>query len=84
MNNALSYKEAMNELESIVKAIETESVDVDELTEKIKRAAYLSKHCSKKLKSTETEIKNIFTDMEKSSEIEQETGEDTDPGIEPF
>jgi len=51
-----TYEEDYNELEEIVKAIETESVSVDVLAEKVKRAAELIAYCQTKLSETETEV----------------------------
>lgn len=67
-NENLSYKEAMDELEKIVKAIEERKVDVDELIEKIKRAVFLVKYCKDKLQTTDSEVKKIL------DEIERDTG----------
>lgn len=67
-NENLSYKEAMDELEKIVEAIEERKVDVDELIEKIKRAVFLVKYCKDKLQTTDSEVKKIL------DEIERDTG----------
>jgi exodeoxyribonuclease VII small subunit len=56
----LSYQEAFAELQKIIEALQEEMVDIDELTEKSKRAAFLIKYCSEKLRQTESEIKNLF------------------------
>jgi len=71
-HNDLTYSEAFEELQRIVNEIENESVDVDVLTSKIKRATQLIKFCKTKLKSTEEEVKNVL------SEIEGEVEEGTD------
>ena len=60
-----TYKSAVEELEKIVGEIENESIDVDILAEKVKRASYLIKLCKSKLKSTDDEVKGILTDLEK-------------------
>ena len=59
------YKAAVGELEKIVEEIENESIDVDILAEKVKRASYLINLCKNKLKSTDDEVKGILTDLEK-------------------
>ena len=58
------YKAAVGELEKIVEEIENESIDVDILAEKVKRASYLINLCKNKLKSTDDEVKGILTDLE--------------------
>ena len=68
MNNALTYKDAIEEIESIVNAIETETVDVDVLTEKVKRATFLIKFCKQKLKKTDNEVKKVLKELEEGEE----------------
>ncbi len=65
MNDAPSYKDAIEEIESIVGEIENETVDVDVLAEKVKRAAYLIKYCKSKLKATDNEVKKVLREFEK-------------------
>lgn len=59
-----TYEEAYNELADIARAIETESVSVDILAEKVKRAAELIAFCQNKLRSTETEVNKIIAQMD--------------------
>jgi exodeoxyribonuclease VII small subunit len=63
----LTYESAYAELTQIARDIEDESVSVDVLAEKVKRASELITFCQKKLKSTETEVNKIISQMEKSS-----------------
>ncbi len=56
----ISYKSAVDELEKIVHSIENESIDVDQLSEKVKRASLLLKICSDKLRLTEKEVEKIL------------------------
>ena len=65
MNDKPCYKEAVEEIESIVAEIENETVDVDVLAEKVKRAAYLIKYCKSKLKATDNEVKKVLREFEK-------------------
>jgi exodeoxyribonuclease VII small subunit len=69
MNNEKqeTYKDAIEELEKIVKEIEDENIEVDMLTEKVKRASYLIKLCKNKLKSTDDEVKGVLSELEKES-----------------
>ncbi len=41
-------------------SIENESIDVDQLSEKVKRASLLLKICSDKLRLTEKEVEKIL------------------------
>lgn len=65
MDKKMSYTEAVAELEQIVEAIEEGSVSVDELSEKVQRAALLLKICKEKLTSTEEDVKKILGDLDK-------------------
>lgn len=65
MEKNLTYESAYNELTAIAREIETESVSVDVLAEKVKRASELIAFCQAKLKSTEAEVNKIIEQMEK-------------------
>jgi exodeoxyribonuclease VII small subunit len=64
MEKNLTYEAAYNELAKIAKEIESESVSVDVLAQRVKRASELITYCQSKLKSTEAEVNNIITQME--------------------
>ncbi len=64
MSERPDYKDALEEIESIVNEIENETVDVDMLTEKIKRAAFLMKYCKQKLRKTDDEIRRVLDELE--------------------
>lgn len=63
MSNDISYTDALNELNAISRAIENESIPIDELAAKVKRASELIELCRKKLRSTEEEVKKIIGEM---------------------
>ena len=54
------YSDAINEIEQIVAEIESNELDIDELTEKIKRVSELLKFCKAKLRDTEEEVQKIM------------------------
>ena len=60
----LTYEQAIAELKAIAEAIEDETVAVDVLAEKVKRASYLIKFCQDKLRATESEVNTIIRQME--------------------
>jgi exodeoxyribonuclease VII small subunit len=64
MEQILNYEAAYKELASIAKEIENESVSVDVLAQKVKRASELITFCQTKLKSTEAEVNKIIAQME--------------------
>lgn len=60
----ISYNDAVAEIEETLQIIENEELDVDELTEKVKRVAKLIKICKTKLRTTEEEVQKIIEDIE--------------------
>lgn len=58
-----TYQEAITELEDIVSKIETDTIPVDELAAKVKRASELITFCKSILKQTESEVNAILTDI---------------------
>ncbi|PUZ30170.1 Exodeoxyribonuclease VII small subunit [Chitinophaga costaii] len=67
MEQPLSYEAAYAELQQIATAIEDETVSVDVLAEKVKRASELIAFCQGKLRATETEVNKIISQMERGS-----------------
>ena len=61
-----TYEEAYAELAAIAREMETETISVDVLAEKVKRAAELITYCQNKLRSTETEVNKIIAQMDGS------------------
>ncbi len=59
------YQDAFKELEQIVRDIERETIGVDELAEKVKRAAVLISICRKKLTDTEVDVQKILDEINK-------------------
>lgn len=55
-----SYETALEELQIIVAELQEESVSIDDLSEKVKRAAALIQFCKNKLRSTEEEVEDLF------------------------
>lgn len=64
METNLTYETAYKELAEIAQEIENESVSVDVLAEKVKRAAELIAFCQTKLRATESEVSKIIKQME--------------------
>ena len=58
-----SFNEAVKEIEKILQNIETGKLDIDKLSDEVKRASELIRQCQKKLRSTEEEINSIFRDL---------------------
>lgn len=60
----MTYSQAKKELEEIVSAIESGELDVDILTDKVKRASELISFCKDKLTKTDKELQKILEDIE--------------------
>lgn len=63
MSKQVKYEDQIEELEQIIAAIEDESVSVDELSAKVKRAAQLIRSCQAVLKNTEKEVADILKEL---------------------
>lgn len=63
----ITYTAAFSELQEIVSALEEGEISVDELSEKVKRAALLIKVCRLKLTSTEEDVNAILKELEAPS-----------------
>lgn len=57
-NNEMKYEKAVSELEEIVDKMERDELDIDQLSEQLKRAKVLVKLCKDKLTKTDEEIKS--------------------------
>jgi exodeoxyribonuclease VII small subunit len=60
--NEITYKAAVAEIELILGKIEEGELDVDELTENVKRVTKLLNICKEKLQKTETEVNKILSE----------------------
>lgn len=60
MKEEQKYEEAFAELQQIVRQMENDELDIDQLSEKLKRAQQLIKHCRNKLTKTDEEIRKIL------------------------
>ncbi|MCK9421047.1 MAG: exodeoxyribonuclease VII small subunit [Bacteroidales bacterium] len=68
MSEKITYIEAFEELQSLVNEIEAGEISVDQLSEKVRRAAYLIKLCKQKLTSTEEDVNKILKELEGENE----------------
>lgn len=65
MEKNKTYEEAFEELQNIVKEIESGTISVDLLSEKVKRAGVLIRFCKEKLFRTEQEVNEVLKEIEK-------------------
>jgi exodeoxyribonuclease VII small subunit len=68
MNEKMNYSEAFDELQTIVSEIEKGEITVDELSEKVKRAAQLIKTCRLKLTTTEEDVNKILKELDAATD----------------
>ncbi|QIX62590.1 exodeoxyribonuclease VII small subunit [Hymenobacter lutimineralis] len=78
MTTDATYRHAIAELEAILRALETDTVDVDELTTKVQRSSELIRLCKQKLRAAETAIDRVFDDLDEEPDWEP-TGEPVAP-----
>jgi exodeoxyribonuclease VII small subunit len=64
MEQNLTYEAAYKELQQIAREIETESISIDLLATRVKRASELITFCQARLRATATEVENIIQQME--------------------
>ena len=60
----ISYRDAISEIEETIASIENGELDVDELSEKVKRVSELLVICKDKLHNTEKEVEKILNEMD--------------------
>lgn len=62
----LPYEKALSELESILKAMQSDQCDIDKLAAMTKRATELITACRAKLTATEAELRQILSSLEEN------------------
>lgn len=65
MNDNLTYEQAYEELQELAVSIENERIGIDQLAEKLKRAAELIEFCQARLRFTESEVNKVIGRLEK-------------------
>jgi exodeoxyribonuclease VII small subunit len=66
----VTYNEAIQELETMLRSLETDQVDVDDLTARAERSAELIRLCRHKLRHAEASLDRVFDSLD-----EEETDE---------
>ncbi|QIL77350.1 exodeoxyribonuclease VII small subunit [Hymenobacter sp. HDW8] len=78
MTNNLTYRQAIEELETILRALETDTVDVDDLTARVQRSAELIRLCKQKLRNAESAIDRVFENLDEEDELDEDVPADDD------
>jgi exodeoxyribonuclease VII small subunit len=68
MKDKVTYTEAWEELKQIVDEIENGEITVDDLSDKVSRAALLIRVCKEKLKTTEEDVNKILKELEQDED----------------
>ncbi len=64
-NQTITYTEAVAELESILVQLEQNSeVNMDVITQQVKRAAFLMELCKKQLHQLDSELEKLMSDLD--------------------
>lgn len=63
-----TYSQAVARLEEIVRQIEKNELEIDNLAEKIKEANEIIAFCSRKLTEADTEIEKLLTNEQETEE----------------
>lgn len=61
----MTYAQAVAELESILRMMQSEDCDIDQLAAYTRRATELLKDCRSRLTATDEELRSILSDLEK-------------------
>jgi len=71
----VTYNEAIQELETILRSLETDQVDVDDLTARAERSAELIRLCRHKLRHAEASLDRVFDSLDEEEELPDEDEE---------
>ncbi|NML64800.1 exodeoxyribonuclease VII small subunit [Hymenobacter sp. RP-2-7] len=78
----MTYNEAIQELEGILRSLETDQVDVDDLTARAERSAELIRLCRHKLRHAEASLDRVFDSLdEEEAEEDEEQDEGEEEGL---
>nr|WP_294726381.1 exodeoxyribonuclease VII small subunit [Prevotella sp.] len=58
----MKYEEALRQLEDIVEKMENDELDIDQLSDQLKKAKKLVKLCKDKLTKTDAEIRKLLSE----------------------
>ncbi|MDE5687144.1 MAG: exodeoxyribonuclease VII small subunit [Paramuribaculum sp.] len=60
----LTYNQAVSELDSILRTMQSDACDIDKLAAYTRRASELLRECRRRLTATDEELKSILADLE--------------------
>ncbi len=71
------YAEAMREVESILSELDSNTIDIDVLSEKVERASYLIKWCNDRISATQLTVDSLVASLT-IDDAEEELEDDFD------
>jgi exodeoxyribonuclease VII small subunit len=74
----VTYNEAIQELETILRSLETDQVDVDDLTARAERSAELIRLCRHKLRHAEASLDRVFDSLDEEETDEPEEADEAE------
>ena len=78
----MTYNEAIQELETILRSLETDQIDVDDLTARAERSAELIRLCRHKLRHAEASLDRVFDSLDEEEDEPEEDDLDTEEDLE--
>ena len=72
----IKFGDAIDELEGILKRVEGEEIDIDELAKELKNASELLEVCRGKIRKAELEVTQIVQSLEEANETTDPSDED--------
>ena len=68
----IKYSKAIKRLNEIIGSIESDDIDVDDLSARVKEAVELIRVCKSKIQKAEMEVKQVVDDLEEESGDDKE------------
>lgn len=67
----MSYRAAVAELRDILRGIEDEEIDLDDLSARVERAAGLIRACRARIQKTEMSVKAVLDELDRETGFEK-------------
>ncbi len=68
-DDQLGYADALNELDTILRDLESSDVDVDRLAERVSRASELITLCRAKIDLADLQIRQVTADLDAAADL---------------
>jgi exodeoxyribonuclease VII small subunit len=76
---SMGYAEAIAELDEILRALDRDAVDVDDVAHQVRRAALLIRHCRQRIARVRSEVELIVVELEELAQPEPAASRLVDP-----